>query len=740
MKSTAHSTCLCLRQWLLTTTIGVLTALLTAMTAHSQFSLNALPAPNVELLRAGRVLEMERLSDGKLMVAGDFIRIANQPRSGIARLNANGTLDLSYVPNVSPGFGLQQLLTDSSGRTYVLNSSSLRRLTSTGLVDTSFPTIGFNQTFARSMALVSDGVIVGGNFAFVGLQDTPRAGLVKIRFDGSVDPNFIVSTTDVTTVISTGADEVLLAGGFSSIGGINRTGVAKLNTLGAGVVLNDWNPSISNAAGAVRITDLLVVGSSVYLTGIFDTVASTARVRLAKLALAPGAALDTAWNIAASGLSNARLFQHNGTLLVSTANLGFYANPPAVAVPGRRLMRAALTGSGTIDTAFAPVFGEDGAAAAVSVVTGDTPARMVVGGSFISTGSSARFALAQLNADGSFDTVSALAEAASIGAVNQVVFDAPNQRTYLTGNFLRADGSALRYCLRLTANGSVDTNWRPQTDRINPPLAIIPGTGVWVVTNTGIARVNEVDGLSVPSWVNSTGSVTSLLAANAAIYATSGTALLRFPLTSNGAIDAGFAPAADGFVNQIRFDGAGNSLVVSGAFSQIGGGNRPRLARINANTGALINSFDPNFSDASGALGVQGFDLDSAGGVWAAGNFDSVNGAPRNSPVRLLLSNGDIDPASASSNSFNNGLKFDSGLFYGQRFTSGGASEILRVPTAGGASDPSWRIASSASVNSIDFSSNQILLGGVFTQIGISPRLALAAVPKTDAVFRDGFE
>jgi hypothetical protein len=731
-----------MKHLLTSTTMAFFSFVLACAPAQSQSqSLNALLSPNVELLRAGRVLEMERLSDGKLMLAGDFIRVGAQSRTGIARLNANGTVDLSYVPNVSAGFAVQQIVTDSGGRTYLLNGGSLRRLTATGVFDIAFPTITFSPTFARSMALVSDGVIVGGNFTTVTLQDVPRAGLVKIRFDGSVDPNFIVDTTDVSTVINSGIDEVLVAGGFSTMGGNARTGVAKLSTLGAGLVLGTWNPVLGNAAGAVRINDAMIAAGSVYLTGTFDTVAGIARVRLAKLSLSAGAALDSVWNISAAGLNNARLFQHQGSLLVSTFNFGFYANPPAAALPGRRLMRAPLTGSGTIDASFAPIINEDGAPDAVALVAGDTATRMVIGGSFVSIGNTARLSLAQLNADGSLDSVSALTEATAIGAVSQITFDAINQRTYLSGNFLRADGAALRYCLRLDANGNVDTNWRPQTDdRLNPAMAVMSGSGVWVAGNAGIARLNETDGQRVSSWVNSTSSVFKLLAANGAIYAATGTGLLRFPIASNGTMDTAFAPAANGTIDQIRFDSVGNSLVVSGIFSQIGGGSRARLARINANTGALISSFDPNFDDASAQVGVQGFDLDGAGGVWAAGNFMSVNGVARNSPVRLLLSDGELDSAASPAGTFNVGLGFSAGFFYGQRTTSGGNADVTRVPSAGGGADSSWRVPITGTADALAFDASRVLLGGKFTQIGISPRLALASVPKIDTVLRDGFE
>ncbi len=707
------------------------------------FTLNALPTPNVELTRPGRVLEMERLPDGKLLLAGEFIRIGGQPRANIARLNASGNLDTSYVANIDVGSGLQQLLTDGNGRTYVLTGSSLRRLAVGGTLDTAFATVFFNFTLARSLALVSDGIIVGGNFSTVGTPELPRAGLVKIRLDGSVDPNFIVTTNEVTTVLSSGADEVLVGGGFTSIGGNARTGLARVSTIGTGTVLTTWNPNLTTTSGNVRIFDALIHSGALYIAGTFDAVGATPRARLAKLSMASGAALDSAWNVSAPALSNARLFQHNNSLLVSTFNFASYANPPSAAVSARRLMRAALSGSGNIDASFAPTFNADVFADPVAVTDGDAVARMVIGGNFLSIGSTSRFALAQLNADGSLDSVSALTEAINVGNVAQLQIDPSTQRTYLSGSFLRADGAALRYCLRLNANGLVDTNWRPQTDdRVSPAFAHIPGAGVWVATNAGIARLNEIDGLRISSWVNSTINVSQLIATNNAVYALTPNAIVRFAITSNGLGDPGFVLTTNASIQQLRFDAAGNTIVFSGAFSQVNGVNRPRLARIDANTGALLTSFDPNFADDVGVMGVQGFDLDGAGAVWAAGNFVSVNGSARQSPVRLLLSNGDIDPASVApaSAAFNVGLGFHGGFFYGLRFTFNGNAQLRRVPSAGGEFDPSWLIATNSAVNAVAFDANRVLLGGDFQTIGNTARLALASVPKTDAVFQNGFD
>lgn len=43
-------------------------------------------------------------ADGKILAAGGFTAMSGQPRRRIARLNTDGTLDLSFNPDVTGGF------------------------------------------------------------------------------------------------------------------------------------------------------------------------------------------------------------------------------------------------------------------------------------------------------------------------------------------------------------------------------------------------------------------------------------------------------------------------------------------------------------------------------------------------------------------------------------------------------------------------------------------------------------
>lgn len=92
-------------------------------------------------------------ADGKLLLAGEFRRVDGVPRSGLARLNADGSLDLGFVARVA--------LEDE--RNCCLS--------------------------VRGLVVQPDGqILVSGNFQRV--DDWVRKGIVRLNPDGSLDPTF----------------------------------------------------------------------------------------------------------------------------------------------------------------------------------------------------------------------------------------------------------------------------------------------------------------------------------------------------------------------------------------------------------------------------------------------------------------------------------------------------------------------------------------------------------------------
>ena len=721
------------------------TASLWAATLSAQtLPVSVLPAPNLDLTQPGRVQQILRQEDGQWLVLGSFRRLGGIERSGLARLLPDGSVDPTFIPASSiDGSLLEAVQRLDDGRHLVLAANTARRLLANGDLDTGFTSLLFNPTFARSAAVVDDGIVVVGNFTQVLTNPATAANrMAKLNADGTLVSSFAVGLNGAASVVrATGPAEVIVGGTFSQAAGQPRTGLAKVDTAGNGALDTGWNPVLASNSGAPSVQDLLVVDDAVYVSGQFDSVNGVPRKRLAKLSLSNGT-VDPNWSVTlTTPSSNTLKLARQGThLVIGSSVVESLSNPPG-AVVQRQLARVSLS-AGTIDAAFNPVF-TSSVATPIVAAEGDAPSRLLVGSNFNRVGTTSRFALGQLDAAGALDPLSAHPEALDAGTVSKVIVDPISGRTYLAGSFRRVGTAERRFAVRLTPAGLVDSAWRPQTDeRASPAMALVPGQGVFIAGNNGILRLDEVEGNAVPGWSN-TFVATGLVAGDDEIYAIGVDGLRRFPLAGGGASDLGFNPTLATSISELVFDAPGNSLLLNETTFPPGGGIQTRIIRLDASTGSRMTGFDPLLQSGSSILGAQGMAVDG-NGLWVAGNFTTVNGQTRASPVRLLLADGEIDPSVAptTGTAFNNGLGFHRGFFYGFRPLSSTLIFVRRVAAAGGAVDSTWLLDTNGVVNDMDFDGLKILIGGGFTRVGAGqlPRNAIAAVLEAERILGDGFE
>jgi len=226
-----------------------------------------------------------------IYVGGDFSTIGGQPRSRIARLNSDGTVDNTFNPNAD--FGVSAIAIDSSGNPIVGGSFStiggqprnyIAKLNpTTGVADATFNPDASGPVY--EIAIDSSGnPIVGGFFSTIGGQSRnkiakldPTTGVADAIFNPDASGN-----ADAIAIDSSG--NLIVGGSFGSIGGQSRNKIAKLDpTTGvADATFNPnatFNPSVSARVNAIAIDSSgnLIVGGS------FDTISGQSRNYIAKL-------------------------------------------------------------------------------------------------------------------------------------------------------------------------------------------------------------------------------------------------------------------------------------------------------------------------------------------------------------------------------------------------------------------------------------------------------------------------
>lgn len=187
------------------------------------------------------IVHLFQQTDGRVLIGGAFSTVAGSAHTGVARLNTDGTLDTTFANPAlgGPGAAVHCTVVQTDGQVVIggsfatvggVSHPGLARLNANGTLDTTFPSSlgttapGITPT-AESLALQSDGgLIVAGIFDSV--NGTPRNGLARVYSYSGVDGAFVLSgvTADGGSVGWQGV--TLLADGKVLIAGPHMIGNA----------------------------------------------------------------------------------------------------------------------------------------------------------------------------------------------------------------------------------------------------------------------------------------------------------------------------------------------------------------------------------------------------------------------------------------------------------------------------------------------------------------------------------
>ena len=155
----------------------------------------------------GDVYALALQPDGKILLGGFFTTVDGTARNHIARLNANGSLDTSFNPGAGADNFVLGLVLQPDGKVLLSGAFSsvdgtirgqIARLNADGTLDINFdPGTGANGKYTWGLALQPDGkVLLGGGFS--DFNGTARGNITRLM--ASLPNNLIVPDSASTAV------------------------------------------------------------------------------------------------------------------------------------------------------------------------------------------------------------------------------------------------------------------------------------------------------------------------------------------------------------------------------------------------------------------------------------------------------------------------------------------------------------------------------------------------------------
>jgi uncharacterized delta-60 repeat protein len=186
----------------------------------------------------GQVNALALGADGKLIVSGYFTKVNESDLTNLVRLNPDGSVDQKFKPTGTVNYrGPVAIQPDGK---VLVTSYNLMRLNADGSIDSSFQYSDVSDQIAQVTGLT---VADDGTIFMSAWFDTPQGDevhrLVVLNTDGSlVQPSGLETTFDeggVNAFAFEPGGGVLVAGGFTSVNGVPRTNLARLQ---AGSIAN----------------------------------------------------------------------------------------------------------------------------------------------------------------------------------------------------------------------------------------------------------------------------------------------------------------------------------------------------------------------------------------------------------------------------------------------------------------------------------------------------------------------
>lgn len=201
--------------------------------------------------------------DGKILVGGSTVGA----KDGIARLNSDGSLDTSFDASAVVNDDVHSIALQPDGKILIGGefTRKITRLNANGSPDTSFDVGAGASSTVYALNVLGDGkILVGGSFTSI--DGISRLRLARLNVNGSVDESFGYTGTgasgSVYCIEALENDQIVIGGYFSYVNGISRKNLASLDANGA--VLSGYSSNINNPVYSLQALDdgrILIAGN-----------------------------------------------------------------------------------------------------------------------------------------------------------------------------------------------------------------------------------------------------------------------------------------------------------------------------------------------------------------------------------------------------------------------------------------------------------------------------------------------
>ena len=278
--------------------------------------------------------------NGKIILVGEFESYNGFTRKSLARVNPNGSLDLSYNPGArySPRTRLLSAallpngkLLVGSGDKFTSTGSrlpALERFNSDGTLDRTFSMVDPSSiSLVEAILVQPDGrILVAGTFNEAG---QPLNSIRRLNANGSLDSTFFSGATEsggggIHAAALQPDGRIIIAGSFTSYRGTPRNRIARLNSDGS--LDKTFNPgtgvTVNGQSGGNLVSISLQLDGKIVIAGSFDRYNGIPRLYLTRVN--PNGSLDKTFQTG-TGPDDVVIktaLQPNGRILIG----GFFFN------------------------------------------------------------------------------------------------------------------------------------------------------------------------------------------------------------------------------------------------------------------------------------------------------------------------------------------------------------------------------------------------------------------------------